>query len=248
MTNENPRIMFPDADPAPARREREGIVDFGLPSAARGDAGPIAPAPAAVPAPGGLFRARVPEGPVQEGTVPEGTVREGTVPVQFGGERREASVAPSCLLAPFPGDEVLVFSDGDILAVVAVLKRDEGSEARLDLPARTRIGAKELEIRSERVGMFSKATEVRTGAMKIIGGFFDLKLSGVAVAAKNMFLNLGHYLSRSGVHRVEAETGASVRAKRIKMEAVEDFKAEAGNIDLKAEKVAKMDGRNVRLG
>lgn len=90
-------------------------------------------------------------------------VAAGAVTVETGHGRQPATRAVSCLVAPEPGDRVLLTDDGDAAHVLAVLERPGDGACTLS-PA----GARALDIAAPRVGIVGdEAVSVRGRAVRL---------------------------------------------------------------------------------
>jgi hypothetical protein len=184
---------------------------------------------------------------------------EGSLWVLVGGEEGElieASLAPSCLLVPRLGDEVLCFIDLDKAFVLSVLERAAPEEkAELSLPGRCAVSAGELEFKAQKFNL--EADEIQTAARAhrlkaeslcaeaSVGGlnFSVLRLSaGLVLSWFRSFLN------RSKSLRLEVSDNCAVKAGSIDLLAQEDLTVRSAGVDLKAEDSVKIDGRAIRLG
>jgi hypothetical protein len=68
------------------------------------------------------------------------------------------------------------------------------------------------------------------------------------MAARNLIQILRNFISRSKRTDLESADKTRIISKNISISASEDLKAAGETVDIKAEKVAKLDGESVRLG
>ncbi|MDR1081460.1 MAG: DUF3540 domain-containing protein [Deltaproteobacteria bacterium] len=178
----------------------------------------------------------------------EGAVEEAgeTVTCDFGPEKAVCRVAPSCLVAPAKGDRVLVFRGTSDSYVLAVLERS--GPAVIALPGSSRIECSELTVASDTLGVVSSETEVRAARLTLKGMLARADFTFLTLKARQFVRLAVHFLSRSKASREEAEEAMRLSAPDLRMDASETLRARAGNIDLKAEGAAKMDGSTVQLG
>lgn len=177
----------------------------------------------------------------------------------------EAERAASCLLEPVPGDRVLVAEVDGTAFVLAVLRRDEGKPARIDLPAG-------LEIRASqgRVSMAAETIELTASVASVVtaphlelsaieGKFFVDKLSmlGARVDAEIGKLSLvadtidtlaGRLRQRLQRCYRFVEGLDQLRAGTIDNKAEGYARIHAHDTVVTADKLVKVDGTQIHMG
>ncbi|MDR1042010.1 MAG: DUF3540 domain-containing protein [Deltaproteobacteria bacterium] len=190
-----------------------------------------------------LFPPSPPAPRLAEGTVGEAGDR---VTCDMDGEEITCRVAPSCLLAPQPGDRVLVCRTAAASYLLAVLER--AGPALLTLPETTRILGGRLTVSSDTLTVVNSETLVRSARLSIKGVLAKLDFTFLTLKARELVRLATHFLSRSKASREEATEAMKHSAPELWLEADETLRARAGAVDVKAEGAAKLDGATVQLG
>jgi hypothetical protein len=143
---------------------------------------------------------------------------------------RLACQALSCLIAPLPGDQVLVFA-GEETFILALLARTQLGEALLSVPR-----ARTLAIRQARVEV--SATE--HAALRSLGGL-ELGAAGtLTLAARNFFAtvaeslveNVRHYVGRFGHCLMEAKELMRLHSRQATLTAEKEIRIDAERIGM----------------
>ncbi len=159
--------------------------------------------------------------------------------VRLHDEVFEARRAKSCLVAPDPGDRVLVAVEPDAVFVLAVLT---GAEAtRIACEAELAIEAPRLAVRAEegtvavtRLGFFAGIVDAQLKKVSLLADDLDTMAERITQRAKRVmrFVEELDQL-RAGTVDVRAESLAAIRAE---------------NALISARVLAKIDGEQINLG
>jgi hypothetical protein len=141
-----------------------------------------------------------------------------------------AEVAQSCLLAPNPGDRVLVVHAGEEAYVLSVLKRGQGGETAIELGDDVTLHVSDGRLRV----LAEQAIELKTRRMRFLAEAFDTIAGRIYQRAVN-FLRRTDELDR-------------VEAKNIDRKAEQLLHHHAENAVTTAEKLVKIDGSQVHVG
>lgn len=181
--------------------------------------------------------------------------------VAVDGRERAARRAKSCLVAPEPGDRVLLSVDGTTAYVLAVL--DGAVDTKVVTGGKLEIRAEDLSLAGERVAVNGGAVTIAADALRMraksaIAALDELKLFGGSIEA--------NVADRAVLLAERVETRATRLLQRTKQlfRFVEDVEqARVGNYDLRAEGLAavraentivsarvlaKLDGEQVKIG
>jgi hypothetical protein len=184
-----------------------------------------------------------------------------TLPAAAGSESRpdfmvaagstivEAAAAPSCLLAPRDGDEVLCLLGGGPAVVLAVLARADGAgPAVLALPPRTEVRVQSVDFETGALAAKAGAARLEAGRLSVSGSRLELGFKILHLAAGLATAAFRSLLTRSRQLRLEVERTAAIEARDIALSAQDDLKARSGGLDLRARDSVVIDGRDLRLG
>lgn len=175
--------------------------------------------------------------------------------------------AASCLLAPEPGDRVLVALVEGERWVLAVLERREGAgaarvEVRGDLELRAPNGAVTVAAGEGVTLVTPRGATVAAGSLRVDAGVTALALGEVAAAASRIEAEVGRLRARYGVVDAVAERVSErvkrayrwveefeqLRARRLDWEAKETLQVHAGDALVTSEGLVKVDGAQIHLG
>lgn len=167
----------------------------------------------------------------------------------MGHSLAEASVAPSCLIGPKAGDEILLYQEGPEAYILAILRRDDQSgEALLELPPKARLTSKSLTIDSPSLSAKSERIDVSSAKVSLAGSLLAFDFSIFQLAGRIMTSVFRSVFCRSRETRLEVEETAAINAGRVTLMGQEEIIARTGILDLQAKDSVKIDGRSIRLG
>lgn len=143
-----------------------------------------------------------------------------------------ARTAASCLLAPQCHDRVLVAADGTTCFILAVLERESGGEARLQVDGASRVtlAAPTLGLRATEAVHVQSLREVEVTA---VGG--DMRLAArnlIMSAAESLIQNVKHYVAHVGTYALQARTLLRLHGEHALVTARRDVKVDADRISL----------------
>jgi hypothetical protein len=159
-----------------------------------------------------------------------------------------AMLAPSCLLLPQEGDEVLVFDGARGAVITAVTARGEtsaviqvpGRDGELRARGRLKIAAGVVElaavrtrIASDTVALFANKVEVGVASARVIARKVDVALDSMVTRAKRCFRWI--------------EELDQLRAGRIDQRAKGGTRLEAESMIISAEQVVQVRGEQIHL-
>ncbi|MEO1192102.1 MAG: DUF3540 domain-containing protein [Pseudomonadota bacterium] len=181
------------------------------------------------------------------------------IEVRVGAEHHQARRAAGCLLAPLPGDLVLLVKRSDqSYLVLTVLLRETGAAANLDLPgaASLQLSAEELRLSAEeRIDVKGDRLDVSCRAIS-----FKSKLLALAVDAIDAFarrLESHVQQRRSSSRELVEECDVAIRrvrgvdtqsARQLVLRAEETLITEAENTVVVARKHVRVDGEQISMG
>jgi hypothetical protein len=185
--------------------------------------------------------------------------------VRAQGVDHRARRAVSCLVAPRPGDDVLLLLlDGRAAYVLAVLERPEpGAELTIEgdctlratgqmhIAARERmsvVSGEDLGIVAGRFSLRSVASTIASETLELVSRSVTGELDRAKIAARSyegFFDRVTHRIKRS--LRV-IEEHDQVRAGRIDYGAKEEMTLHGDNAVVTARKLVKVDGGQIQLG
>jgi len=191
---------------------------------------------------------------------------EDDIHVRIGQQRRACLRAASCMLAPEPGDEVLIALEGERAGwVLAVLQRASDSPARLcvgdnaelAVSGKLRIMAgeelalmspKRLQVSSRAIQLSAKLAEAAVDQVSAVGANLQTHFGQVRTLADKM----DHVATRL-VQRIKRryqfiEDSDQLRAREVDMRANELLSMQGKQTVLTAEQVVKVDGDQVHVG
>ncbi|MDY7227178.1 DUF3540 domain-containing protein [Hyalangium rubrum] len=187
--------------------------------------------------------------------------------VAVGGTPHPAKRAPSCLLAPEPGDLVLVtFVPGRGCYVLAVLEREEGAPGRLvhqgnlglHLPAgRLTVTASEgmsvvsgQDVSCVTSSLRAHAVEANLSIEKahFLGTFASVQVETLKVIGRFFDSVLERFSQRVRRSYRQVEEVDSVRAEQLDYMASKNVSVRGRNALVTAEQLVKLDGDQVHLG
>jgi hypothetical protein len=161
----------------------------------------------------------------------------------------EARPAASCLLAPQPGDEVLLAADGERAFVLAVLTRpDPQAPAPIALPERSVVACRELSVATSGLELRSDRALIESRRMSLQGDHLAWRFRLARLAASLASFAFGSLLGQSRDMRLAVERGASIETGRLSLKSKGGLSARAEGIDLRAAGPVVIDGRHLRLG
>lgn len=196
------------------------------------------------------------EGVVEDVAAPSGRLEKGartppTIEVRVAGRSLEARRAASCLLAPAPGDRVLVASGGSAVFVIAVLERGEadvdaielGRGVALDVDADRSVrvrGATNLELcASEVITATSPEVRVRAERASVIAK----KVEAIGASVESSFDQVRQF---GRILEVVADE-VSTRVKRSLRIVSELDQTRANAVEIRAEGVVTIHGENTAV-
>ena len=160
----------------------------------------------------------------------------------------KAELSASLLLAPAPGDAVLIFEDAEGAYVLSVLSRERAAEpGALRLPEKTALCVRGLDLTAASLKVRSVKAELKASEAVLEGGVLSLRFSAITQIAGRMAAFARNLLCRSKSLELRAKS-SSLKAQRISLSAAEDLRAEAELIDLNAGAAFNADGKAVNIG
>jgi len=204
-----------------------------------------------------------------EATIDEGTVleaKDGAFSVRVGDFDCAAKRARSCLVAPRPGDEVLVaFGSGGRCFILAVLEGEEGAttlEVEGDLEVRAgsgKIGVRaargvnitsgdELNLTGKSLGVSALEGTVFVQKLAYLGSRFEAQVEAiktVGAVCDSLFERVSQRVKRS--FRT-VEDIDQVKAKKIDYAAESTMALRAEHAVVHAEELVKVDAKQIQLG
>ncbi|WP_437936852.1 DUF3540 domain-containing protein [Sorangium sp. So ce341] len=222
------------------------------------------PRPAAAPLPPRATAAHAPEAVMEIGHIQSRSGRNARVTTPSG--EKEAELAPSCVVAPAPGDRVLVVSSGGEAYVLAVLRRLEPGETRMVfhedvslsvLKGRLRILAQEgvdlvspqdVHVRSSAV--IADAAEVRVAfsLLDLVGQTIAARTRKVRLLAEAFDTIAGRIYQRATTFLRRTDELDRVEAKNMDRRAHELYHLHGQNAVTTAEQLVKIDAGQVHVG
>ncbi len=173
-----------------------------------------------------------------------------TAVVRSQGRLHRALRAPSCILAPEPGDRVLVAHTGEGRAfVLAVLERDEDAPHRWTADGAVSIESPDqVSISSASVSVKSRFARLAIGAVHLVGKevLAEVAKSKIVAQSIEQVANVVQQTA-SRLSRVVTEI-EHVRAGTVDMAASKSLMIHAENAMVTAKALVKMDGEAVQLG
>lgn len=172
--------------------------------------------------------------------------------------RRRALKAASCLLAPQPGDRVLIALDEVSSAyILAVLERADPSVSRIDLPGDATIhasgdlslaAARELTCTAPRLSVGVEDGDFSILRTRLLGNLVEIqaeRIKSVCVTADQIYRDLtqriGDYFRATSGHE-------DVHAKSSRKLVEQDLTMQSRNTVIIAERNVKIDGELIHLG
>jgi hypothetical protein len=195
------------------------------------------------------------------------SAERGRLRVADGGQQMEAGRAAGCLLAPVPGDEVLVAltSDGRAL-VTTVLEREEGGGGRLELDGdlelraargRVEITARDgVSLRSPR-SIALAAAELRLTAdlgrvlvrrLSLAGRLASAAWDQVKLSARSADTVVDRALQRFKIRSSRVEQLDQQQARMLHQTVDEVHAVQSGHTVMRARHEIRMDGKQIIVG
>jgi hypothetical protein len=179
----------------------------------------------------------------------------------------EAVRAASCLLAPAPGDRVLVAgSRREGMYVLAILAREEGTRAAVsvdgDLEIRVPSGrfvvaaqqgvdlvsSADVSVVSGRINVSAAEGNVALGRLTFLGALLQAEVDAVMLLAKSIDAAVDRVVERvKSSYRFVEETD-QVRAERLDYVAKKTASLHGENTLVTAEELVKIDGEQIHVG
>ncbi|MDR2354191.1 MAG: DUF3540 domain-containing protein [Deltaproteobacteria bacterium] len=173
---------------------------------------------------------------------------EGEVSVDVEGLILDVSLAPSCLLQPEDGDQVLVLQEGETGVILAILQRAQPQAlGNLKLPSRSRIKTQELGMETLNLTVVSSETQVTSRAFSLVGVLGIFHFESLSLHVRRFTRQIRHFLSRTLSYRSEAREGLELKGGRVSVQG-ENVNVDSGSVSIKAKDTAKLDGKTVLLG
>ena len=173
-----------------------------------------------------------------------------------------AERAEGCLLAPGPGDSVLVaLLDSGEAWVLSVLRR-RGGEAALHLPDHTALRARELEVQTEKAVFEAASLMVRGQDVRLEGERVEVRsrllalggqilLQGFAVmqtfarrVGESVFRRTGRY----GSLMENVDDLAERKAGRVRMDSRTSYRVRSETADIRAKGQIDLDAEHIKVG
>jgi hypothetical protein len=188
------------------------------------------------------------------------------VRVRADSGERDASIATSCLIAPEPGDRVLLVASAENAFVLAVLERANPGEAQLafdgdvslNVPGgRLRVFAREglelaspggLDVRVARAAADAQQVEVSFSVLNLLGQAVVSKTKTVRVIAEAVDTVAGRIYQRAVNFLRRTDELDRVEAKSIDRRAEQLVHVHGENAVTTAEELVKIDGSQVHVG
>lgn len=194
-------------------------------------------------------------------------VRGQQITVEDGRQRFVARRAAGCLLAPAPGDEVLVAhtSDGRSL-VTCVLDRQEGAPSRLeldgdvelraprgrvDLAARDGMSlrtARRLDLTAAELGLTAAVGKVVVDRLNLAGRVATAAWDRVRLAAESTDTVVGRALQRFKIRSCKVEEVDQQQAKMLHQEVDQLHALQSGHMVMRAKNEIRVDGKQIIMG
>ncbi|MBF0170485.1 MAG: DUF3540 domain-containing protein [Nitrospinae bacterium] len=180
-----------------------------------------------------------------------GTVVRGGEPslVKMDDGTVEARRAVSCLVAPEPGDRVLLVTgpDGDIFTL-AVLERPGGRPLTIPLGAEATLSGGAITLKGEKLSLEGKEGEGTFGTfalavsrLSLVCGVVDAIVKGVNMVADRLVQR-----SRESLTTVEGHHQVEAGSVTLKAEGILDLSG--ADAQLTATEVARIDGEQIHIG
>lgn len=163
--------------------------------------------------------------------------------------------ARGCLLAPMPGDEVLVADDGERAFVLNVLTGAQ-ERTRIVLPELCELegeeialtGRKAIALESPRVSLTGIMGEARFKSISLLSQWCDLRIRKIVAVAEVWDRVVGRLTERIRDSYRRIENTEQTTAGRIRTIVRGRFSLAAKDAALTAEEDLKMDGKKIHLG
>lgn len=189
-----------------------------------------------------------------------------SIVVRLGENDVPAARATSCLIAPMPGDRVLVAMPEGECFVLAVLQREAGAACKLavegDLEIASRKGkvavaspggidmltSGEARVTAARLALHAPEADAVIDKLSFLGSVLRAELVKLRVVAEQCDSLFERAVQRvKSSYRFVAEID-QVRAKQVDMVAKDAVRVHAGNAVVTAEELVKIDGEQVHIG
>ncbi len=163
--------------------------------------------------------------------------------------------ASGCLLAPAPGDEVLVIDDGARAFILSVLTAGD-DRARIVLPEACDLeggeisltGRQTLILKAPRVSLAGLLGEVQFKGLSVLSQWCDIRIRKIAAVAEVWDRVVGRLTERIRDSYRRIENTEQTTAGRIRTIVRGRFSLGAKNAALTAEEAVTVDGKKIHLG
>lgn len=169
---------------------------------------------------------------------------DGVIAVRCGDERHVAQRATSCLVAPLPGDEVLLAVDGDDRFVLAVLSRpsDERLHLALDRDVDLSSAGTLRLVAGEGIDLVTRGrARVTAEAVEVVARVAEAAVDRVTAVGASLETQFGRFRALAESFDLVADRVVE-RVKRRYQIIEETDHLRAAHVDIRAEKTVALRG------